>query len=488
MDVFLQALNVTVYGLGIVFLTLLVLMFAIMVLSKVFSIATGKEILVAPGVRTVEPVEERVADVLSAPQSLEAPPAPRAEPLQEAQPASARDVSAPPSVLRKITAPLPGKVLSVSVNSGDTVRKGDEVCVIEAMKMGNSIKSDFEGTVQEILVAPGQTIAFGAPLVVIGSAAPASAATAPRAAAAPAAAAPAAAATAATQAAPSQLAAFKMEIGGKQYRVDLKDVSDREATVVVDGTGFPVRRDQPNRVVVDGKPHTVEVKEISESGATVVIDGEPRRVALSPVGPPANYSLTSGETAYDVELSDPVSGHSTVTVGGTSYQVKLDRGNRVIVNGKPHFVDVKDASGDEVTVTVDGITQTIRVARKTAPAPAPADVPPSAPVPIASTPPPPPRPEPAPAPVTAAATPAPARPAAAPRAAAGEAITAPLPGKVLSVPIKAGDAVRKGDELCVIEAMKMGNSIKAQRDGTVRDVMIAPGQTVPYGATLLVLD
>jgi len=56
------------------------------------------------------------------------------------------------------------------------------------------------------------------------------------------------------------------------------------------------------------------------------------------------------------------------------------------------------------------------------------------------------------------------------------------------VAVKPGDAVRKGDELCVIEAMKMGTSIRAQRDGTVREVLVAPGQTVAFGAALLVLD
>ena len=63
-------------------------------------------------------------------------------------------------------------------------------------------------------------------------------------------------------------------------------------------------------------------------------------------------------------------------------------------------------------------------------------------------------------------------------------MTAPLPGKILSVAVKAGDTVRKGEELCVIEAMKMGNSIKAQRDGVIQEVVVSVGDTIPFGAPL----
>ncbi|HEX9016374.1 MAG TPA: acetyl-CoA carboxylase biotin carboxyl carrier protein subunit [Chloroflexota bacterium] len=64
---------------------------------------------------------------------------------------------------------------------------------------------------------------------------------------------------------------------------------------------------------------------------------------------------------------------------------------------------------------------------------------------------------------------------------------APLPGKILSVAVSAGDNVRKGDELCVIEAMKMGNSIQADLDGVVRSVMVSTGDTVELGAILVTI-
>ena len=100
----------------------------------------------------------------------------------------------------------------------------------------------------------------------------------------------------------------------------------------------------------------------------------------------------------------------------------------------------------------------------------------------------------APAPVAAApaAAPAPvAAPAAAPAAAAapvaGEAVTAPMPGNILKVNVTAGQAVKEGDVLVVLEAMKMENEILAPKACTVKQVLVSKGATVDTGATLVVL-
>lgn len=91
------------------------------------------------------------------------------------------------------------------------------------------------------------------------------------------------------------------------------------------------------------------------------------------------------------------------------------------------------------------------------------------------------------APVAAApATAAPA-PVSAPAAGEGEAIAAPMPGNILKVLVSAGAAVKKGDVLLILEAMKMENEICAPKDGTVTAVMVNQGETVDSGKALLTL-
>ena len=95
------------------------------------------------------------------------------------------------------------------------------------------------------------------------------------------------------------------------------------------------------------------------------------------------------------------------------------------------------------------------------------------------------------APVAApAATPAPAA-APAPAASTGAgsiAVTSPMPGKILAVKASVGQAVKKGDVVLVLEAMKMENEILAPQDGTVASVNVNKGDTVNSGDVLVSMN
>ena len=96
------------------------------------------------------------------------------------------------------------------------------------------------------------------------------------------------------------------------------------------------------------------------------------------------------------------------------------------------------------------------------------------------------------APAAAATTPAPAAAAAPAPAAKGEAgagtpINAPLPGVVTKVLVTVGQAVKKGETVVVLEAMKMENNITAECDGNVTGVCVAAGDSVMEGTTLVTI-
>ena len=135
------------------------------------------------------------------------------------------------------------------------------------------------------------------------------------------------------------------------------------------------------------------------------------------------------------------------------------------INGKDYTVDINGIEGKNADVTVNGVGYNVELENEVA-APAPAPSAPAA----------------SPAP---SAAPAPA-PAAAPAASGqGTTVKSPLPGVIISIDVKEGQAVKKGQKVAVLEAMKMENEIQADTDGTVTAILVSKGDSVLEGADIL---
>ena len=135
---------------------------------------------------------------------------------------------------------------------------------------------------------------------------------------------------------------------------------------------------------------------------------------------------------------------------------------KVIVNGKPYLVEIEDNGSADTAVTVNGVAYSVNLeAADGLEVPA---------VPAATTP-----------PAPAEKTHTTARSA---NAGSGM-LSAPMPGVILDIAVKAGDAVKRGDLLCALEAMKMKNAIRAPREAVIASVEVQDGQKVAYGDVLI---
>lgn len=104
------------------------------------------------------------APVQAATAASSAPAAPSAP---AAQPAAA-PAQKPVTGGKSVTSPLPGVIIAVKVNTGDTVKAGQVVAILEAMKMENEIQAEYDGTVTAVNVAKGDSVLEGAAIVTLG--------------------------------------------------------------------------------------------------------------------------------------------------------------------------------------------------------------------------------------------------------------------------------------------------------------------------------
>lgn len=139
------------------------------------------------------------------------------------------------------------------------------------------------------------------------------------------------------------------------------------------------------------------------------------------------------------------------------------------INGNEYNVDIHSVEGNIASVTVNG--KDYQVELENAPA-APVQA-----VPVRNA-------------VPAPAAPSASAPAVAPKPAAsgaGKPVTSPLPGVIIAVKVNVGDTVKAGQEVAVLEAMKMENSIEAIQDGTVTAVHVSKGDSILEGAPIVTI-
>ncbi|MDE5683962.1 MAG: acetyl-CoA carboxylase biotin carboxyl carrier protein subunit [Muribaculaceae bacterium] len=137
------------------------------------------------------------------------------------------------------------------------------------------------------------------------------------------------------------------------------------------------------------------------------------------------------------------------------------------INGNVYKVAVGDIDDNIAQVEVNGVPYKVELERK------------AAPVKVAAA------PKAAAAPRTSTGEKVIAKPSAGGK---GSAVVAPLPGVVLSIPVKVGDTVKAADTVLLLEAMKMENAIHAGRDGRIASIAVNPGDSVLEGATLITIE
>ena len=257
----------------------------------------------------------------------------------------------------------------------------------------------------------------------------------------------------------------KYIINGNEYNVEITDVQGKLARVVVNGEAYEVETEEklhamPTQKVTVSRPQVAQVAVQTDAVAYVA-----PVAPAAPVSKPAAAPVAAGGAT---NIKSPLPG--TITEVKCSVGQKVKAGDTVIILEAMKMQNNIEAECDGVIQQVcvnkgDSVmegTLMVVIAAEGAPAAAPA---PAAPV--------------------AAAPVAPAAPAA--PAAGGAQVTAPLPGTITEVKCTVGQAVKAGETVIILEAMKMQNNIEAECDGTIKQILVGKGDSVMEGTPLVVI-
>jgi len=231
---------------------------------------------------------------------------------------------------------------------------------------------------------------------------------------------------------------FKFAIDGNKFETTVNELDNNQFEIEVNGSKYTV---EVEREAAPAAPKTTPGKvnaisnPTSTSAGTVATTKAPLPGSIVKVLASEGQKIAKGDTVLTME-SMKMENEIKAECSGVVVKLHVSAGQNVMQDDK--LFDIK----------AEGLT---------APAPAAASV----------------------------AAPA-AKPAAAP-AAGAKAVKAPLPGSIVKIVVKEGDAVKRGDTLLTMESMKMENEIKAEFDGTVTAIKVAAGQNVMQDDDLVVL-
>lgn len=258
----------------------------------------------------------------------------------------------------------------------------------------------------------------------------------------------------------------KYIINGNEYNVEITDVQGKLARVVVNGQAYEVETEEklhamPTQKAPTARPQVAQVAAPAQAAVAYVAPVAP---AAAPVSKPAAAPAVAGSGS---KIAAPLPG--TITEVKCSVGQKVKAGDTVIILEAMKMQNNIEADCDGVIQQVlvskgDSVLEgapMVVIAAEGAPA--------------------------APAAAPVAAAPVAAAPAAAPAAGAGSQVTAPLPGTITEIKCTVGQAVKPGDTVIILEAMKMQNNIEAETGGVVKQILVGKGDAVMEGAPLVVI-
>lgn len=241
---------------------------------------------------------------------------------------------------------------------------------------------------------------------------------------------------------------FKFIIDGHKYEVAVEEVESQQAEVTVNGTKFNVQIEknekEPAVPVFRRSAAAPRAAAPAQAGKAVIVKS-PLPGSIVNVLVSVGQSVKRGDTLLTMESMK------------MENQIKADQDGVV----KAIFVEKgANVMQDDKLLELEGVAAPVAVEPASQPAPAP--------------------------------KPAPAAPKVeTPKAAAvagGLKVKSPLPGSVVRVPVVEGQSVKRGDDLVILESMKMENAIKADRDGVVKQILVNQGQNVMQDDVLVVLE